>query len=314
MKRLLAALLFCLASAPAWAICASSPFNLTNGQTADATQVMANFNNVLLCANTLLAPRNSPTFTGSITLPDGATYNASGLTSGSLTSTTLNGTLLLTGTISGGTLQSPTLSGAIVSAATISGGTLQNVTLSGTTANAGTVTGGTFQNSTFANALVNAGTITGGMLEGVVLNAGTISGGTLQSPTINNCTGCSAFASQFISTQQAIPSAGTTLTVAHTATGGSAASGGFVGVPFGVIILAHNVTADSGYVSGDEVALPPVVTNNLSVQGGVAAYADATNINIVMNVSGDVLLYNKSTGAAAVITAADWKLIVKAWK
>src|SRR6185437_5116279 len=29
--------------------CSSNPFTLTNGQTADATQVMANFNNLLNC-------------------------------------------------------------------------------------------------------------------------------------------------------------------------------------------------------------------------------------------------------------------------
>lgn len=35
--------------------CSSNPFTLTNGQTADATQVMANFNNLLNCANNNLA-------------------------------------------------------------------------------------------------------------------------------------------------------------------------------------------------------------------------------------------------------------------
>jgi hypothetical protein len=42
-----------LFSGPAVAqICASFPYTLTNGTTADASQVMANFNNVLNCANT----------------------------------------------------------------------------------------------------------------------------------------------------------------------------------------------------------------------------------------------------------------------
>lgn len=35
--------------------CSSNPFTLTNGQTADATQVMSNFNNLLNCANNNLA-------------------------------------------------------------------------------------------------------------------------------------------------------------------------------------------------------------------------------------------------------------------
>ena len=35
--------------------CSTYPYTLTNGQTADATQVMANFNSILSCANTSLA-------------------------------------------------------------------------------------------------------------------------------------------------------------------------------------------------------------------------------------------------------------------
>lgn len=35
--------------------CSSYPYTLTNGQVADATQVMANFNSILSCANTNLA-------------------------------------------------------------------------------------------------------------------------------------------------------------------------------------------------------------------------------------------------------------------
>jgi hypothetical protein len=48
MKRILLAFLFCLVSSVASATCSISslPFNLTNGTTADASQVMANFNQI----------------------------------------------------------------------------------------------------------------------------------------------------------------------------------------------------------------------------------------------------------------------------
>lgn len=56
MKKLLLALfLALLPSVALGANCNSNPFTLTNGQTADATQVMANFNNLLNCANNNLA-------------------------------------------------------------------------------------------------------------------------------------------------------------------------------------------------------------------------------------------------------------------
>lgn len=57
MRRLVLAALLALAPiGSAYATnCSSNPFTLTNGQTADATQVMANFNNLLNCGNNNLA-------------------------------------------------------------------------------------------------------------------------------------------------------------------------------------------------------------------------------------------------------------------
>lgn len=67
IPALLAVLLFPLS---AWAVnCSSLPFTLTNGTTADATQVMANLNSILNCANTVLAPIASPTFVGTPAAP-----------------------------------------------------------------------------------------------------------------------------------------------------------------------------------------------------------------------------------------------------
>jgi hypothetical protein len=74
-------------AAPARAqTCAAFTYNLTNGTTADANQVMSNFNTVRNCANTL----------------------ASG---GTLTNTTLSGTTTISGTLSSPTLNAATLTG-----------------------------------------------------------------------------------------------------------------------------------------------------------------------------------------------------------
>jgi hypothetical protein len=46
--------------------CSAYPNALTNGTTADATQVMANFEAIRTCANTYLAPLAGPQFTGAV--------------------------------------------------------------------------------------------------------------------------------------------------------------------------------------------------------------------------------------------------------
>lgn len=51
MRRIVLALLFTLICSPVFATCPSLPYTLSNGTTADASQVMSNFNTVLNCAN-----------------------------------------------------------------------------------------------------------------------------------------------------------------------------------------------------------------------------------------------------------------------
>lgn len=56
MKKLLLALAMMLFATPALAVnCAAYPYTLTNGTTADANQVMGDFNSILSCANASLA-------------------------------------------------------------------------------------------------------------------------------------------------------------------------------------------------------------------------------------------------------------------
>lgn len=58
------------ASAAEAATCGALPFVFSNNTVADATQVNANFNALLSCANSNLAPLASPTFSGTVTTPN----------------------------------------------------------------------------------------------------------------------------------------------------------------------------------------------------------------------------------------------------
>jgi hypothetical protein len=88
MKRLLIALALALFAVPAVAApCGGYPYTLTNGQTADATQVMGNFNAVLNCLTANAAANGSNTditalsgLTTPLSIPQGGTGGTSGAT------------------------------------------------------------------------------------------------------------------------------------------------------------------------------------------------------------------------------------------
>lgn len=88
-KLLLAFILLICGAAPALADnCSAYPYTLLNGQTADANQVMANFNNVLSCGNNNLLGKNNnlsdvqstSTSRSNLGLGSAATNAASGVT------------------------------------------------------------------------------------------------------------------------------------------------------------------------------------------------------------------------------------------
>jgi hypothetical protein len=90
-KRLLLALgLLVMATAPALAVnCSSYPYTLTNGSTADANQVMSNFNSILNCANNNLAHNGANSditslsgLTTPLSVAQGGTGNTTGQPSG----------------------------------------------------------------------------------------------------------------------------------------------------------------------------------------------------------------------------------------
>lgn len=66
MKSLLSglALSVCLSGAAAAQVCPAYPYTLNNGTTADASQVMADFNNVINCVNNNTTPNSYPLING----------------------------------------------------------------------------------------------------------------------------------------------------------------------------------------------------------------------------------------------------------
>lgn len=95
----------------------------------------------------------------------------------------------------------------------------------------------------------------------------------------------------------------------------------------GPLIIAHGLsvspklmqarlickTAEHNYSINDEIIVSPFATDAVNSYG-VSLVPDNTNINIRYgNVAGVFLILNKTTGTVASITAANWRLIVRAW-
>ena len=110
------------------------------------------------------------------------------------------------------------------------------------------------------------------------------------------------FVKAFESSQQTITAAGA-LTLAHS-----------LGVkPKLYMAVIVCITAELGYSIGDEVIVNPSVHGSSAESRGLSLVPDATNINVRFG-SGTVMdIINKSNGNVGGITAANWKLIVRAW-
>ncbi len=85
-------------SAASAATCSAYTYTLSNGTTADASQVMQNFNDILSCANTSLAPLASPSFTGNVGIGTSSPMNLLDLnTTGNSSGIDLDGKLAMSG-------------------------------------------------------------------------------------------------------------------------------------------------------------------------------------------------------------------------
>lgn len=125
-----------------------------------------------------------------------------------------------------------------------------------------------------------------------------LSGKTLTLPTANT----PAFTKSYTSTNQTI-TAGGALTLAHS----------LGAMPTLVQARIKCTTADLGYSIGDEVIVNPG-PSYVSSSTGLSLVVDATNIVVRFGSSaGAMSVVRKDTGALAIITAASWAAIFKAW-
>lgn len=231
MKRLLAATVGALALSvglPALAsTCPANPYTLTNGSLADATQVMADFNNLLNCLNLNVAPLQSPTFAGTVTMPAVTVTGAAAVTGAASLSSTLSvaGAATLSGglSVSGGAV-------AVIGGVSTGGGTYFTATPS----NFGSGNPQLFIQKTSGNP--SGWTI--GSFDGVTVGGGGLS--------LNWAT---------------ITTTGTFATNSLTVTSGLTVGGGVVSLPVASIVNADLDTVNAGpgtYGSATQAAVATV--------------------------------------------------------
>ena len=187
MKKILFALALLLAPAAHAATCGGYPYTLSNGQVADANQVMSNFNSILSCANSNLAKNgvnsdltqftNAITFGSSITGTTGSFTGAVAATGLSTNNGTSTGGTLYFGTSNIGAL-STSGSGLTLGNASYTTVASQGAwTHTGTFATTGTLTsGGAFTASTGLTVTTGGETISAGGLT-ITLGGANITGG-----------------------------------------------------------------------------------------------------------------------------------------
>lgn len=107
------------------------------------------------------------------------------------------------------------------------------------------------------------------------------------------------FTGEFTSGAQALPAGQGIVSVAH----------GLASVPKTADAYLVNVTDEAGYVAGDRVKL--IQTSTGATTDTISLAFDATNVVMTFSTTGPVV-GNKATGAPAVITRANWNLVLVA--
>jgi hypothetical protein len=210
------------------------------------------------------------------------------LTNKSLTSPTLTGTPI-TPTATLGTNSTQIASTAFVAAAIAALSTVYQATSAVLTALAGIGTAVAGDVIYSSGAGVWARLAKGTASQALLMNAGATAPAWATLP----------FTKSFESSQQTISGAGL-LTLPHSL--GSK--------PKLCLVVLQCLTADSSYVTGDEVLLEPGYHGVNS--SGIAVYPDATNINVRFG-SNNMFLMRKDNGNSFTITNANWALVARGW-
>lgn len=109
------------------------------------------------------------------------------------------------------------------------------------------------------------------------------------------------FTKSFESTQQTITFAGA-LTIAH----------GMAVKPKIVYAVLQSIIAEFNYTIGDEVAINVGSSVESALDCGLSIVPDATNLNVRFGTNG-ITIINKTNGNAVQITAANWRLVLRAY-
>jgi hypothetical protein len=87
---------------------------------------------------------------------------------------------------------------------------------------------------------------------------------------------------------------------------------GLPGAPRGAQAVLRCKTAELGYSVGDEVPLPAAVGGGIN--GTLSLNANGTSITVSICAGGYIQVCRKDTFANQAITAASWRLVVRAWR
>lgn len=164
--------------------------------------------------------------------------------------------------------------------------------------------------------------------------AATLTGMTLTSPAINTSVSGTAFQDDdtfaaaasnkfassesikaYIDNQSVLSKSFTSTEKTITAAGALVLVHGLSSVPYLIMPYLICKTAEFGYSVGDQVLINPAGNDPAGNNDkGASIVPDATNINIRYGSFASVFgIIRKDTGAATNITAANWKLIIRAW-